>query len=323
MRDAFNRLIDYMRVSVTDRCNLRCKYCMPDDLLFVPHADILRYEEVLRLCGIASTIGVQTIKVTGGEPLLRKGCVGFIRDLKALPGIKHATLTTNGILLEQHVDALAEIGLDGVNISLDSLDAETYLQLTGRDEFLQVWKSLHKAVEAGLRVKINCVPLRGLNEAEIVSIAQLAERYPVDVRFIGLMPAGTSVLFERIPGEEILERLKREYSDLAPDETRHGFGPVSYYSSSRLKGGVGVIDAVNNQFCVKCNRVRLTSEGFLKLCLSHDDGIDLRAMLRGGASDSAIEAAMSSAIFRKPEKHSFGDGVDCHGGIKKMSQIGG
>lgn len=323
MLDALGREIDYMRVSVTDRCNLRCKYCMPCDLPSIPHDSVLRYEEFLRLCGIAAGIGVRNIKVTGGEPLARKGCVAFIRELKRLPGIEHVTLTTNGVLLGPRVAELAEMGLDGVNISLDSLDAETSLRITGSESLPAALRALHGAVDAGLRVKVNFVPLKGWNDSEIVHMARLAEKLPVDVRFIELMPTACGEQFERVPGSEVLELLLREYPDLEPDCSRHGFGPARYYRSERLKGGVGLIDSVSNHFCGACNRVRLTSEGFLKLCLFHGEGLDLRGMLRAGASDAEIREAMAGAVREKPERHFFGGCASANSGIGMMSKIGG
>ncbi len=322
MNDSLGRKIDYLRVSITDRCNLRCRYCMPGDLPFIPHVDILRYEEILRLCALAAKTGIQNVKVTGGEPLARKGCVDFVRALKAVRGIEHVTLTTNGVLLEPVIEELAGIGLDGVNISLDSLDRETYRQLTGRDALDGVWRSVQKAVEAGLRVKINCVAIRRLNDGEIPAIARLAEVRPLDVRFIELMPTGSGERLSGCSGAEILERLRSAYPDLAPDPTRHGFGPARYFRSARLQGAIGLIGAVSDHFCAACNRVRLTSEGFLKPCLCHHDGLDLRGLLRGGADDAEIEAAMERVIYTKPERHRFAD-MDMGDGIGTMSRIGG
>jgi len=296
---------------------------MPEDLPYIPHDRILRFEEILRVCGIAAGIGIRTIKVTGGEPLVRKGCVGFLRDLKALPGVDNVTLTTNAVLLEPHVEALSEMGFGGVNISLDSLDTLTFQRLTGCDDFARVWKSLLKSIEAGLRVKINFVPLRNVNDSEIIRVARLAGEFPIDVRFIELMPATSAGQFVMVTGKEILTLLRNEYPDLNSDETRRGFGPAHYFNSGSLKGSVGIIDAVSNHFCKNCNRVRLTSEGFLKLCLFHDDGLDLRAMLRSGANDADIEKALVDTIHYKPERYSIGDEAGHCAGIKRMSRIGG
>lgn len=320
MRDSFGRNIDYMRVSVTDRCNLRCQYCMPEDLPFIPHDSILRYEEILRVAKIMTGLGVAKFKVTGGEPLVRKGCVNFLKELKSAPGVELVTLTTNGVLLEENLPALANMGLDGVNISLDTLDAGKYARITGKDEFHRVARAIEAAVYSGLRVKINCVPIRGINDGETVSFAQLTERFPLDVRFIELMPTGTNWAFKGIKSGETLAALMEAYPDLTPDNSLRGNGPARYYRSARLKGAIGFIDAISNHFCQSCNRLRLTGEGFLKLCLYHSGGLDLRGMLRSGASDSEIAQAVQEAVKLKPERHCFGDGRD---GIEKMSRIGG
>ena len=320
MRDAHGRVIDYMRVSITDRCNLRCNYCMPHELEPLSHDDILRYEEILRVCQVTAKLGVKTIRVTGGEPLTRRGCVDFIRELKAVPGIAHVSMTTNAVLLEPYIDELAALKLGGLNLSLDSLNPETYKKITGRDAFPQVWRALNKAVDAGLRVKVNCVPIRDQNDHELLPIARLAETMPIDVRFIELMPADGSDKLKGIPGDEILDMLQREYPDMKPDNAKRGFGPARYFKSKSLQGGIGFIDAISNHFCTNCNRLRLTSEGFLKLCLHHGGGLDLRNMLRSGASDADIEHAIAAATLQKPEAHCFGESET---GINKMSQIGG
>ena len=323
MRDAYDRRIDYMRVSITDRCNLRCKYCMPEDIAGISHNDILRYEEILRLCTIFARMGIKNIKVTGGEPLVRRGCVDFIRELKAISGIESITLTTNAVLLEPYVEALAQLKIDGINISLDSLNPEIYQQITGRDELHRALRSLNAAIGAGHHVKVNCVPIKGLNENEILPITRLAERSVAGVRFIELMPSDAGGDYKGVSGNEIIRLLSSEYTDLEPDCTQHGFGPARYFRSSRLKGAIGLIDAVSNHFCSACNRLRLTSEGYLKLCLFNDIGLDLRGMLRSGAGDSDIEEAIASAVYHKPERYPVNSGTNTESGIKKMSQIGG
>ena len=319
MLDWLGREINYMRVSITDRCNLRCVYCMPPEgVPHVSHTQVLRYEEILRVCAIAAGLGIRAIKVTGGEPLVRAGCIDFLRTIKATPGIESLTLTTNGVLLEAFADQLAELKLDSVNISLDSLDANTYMQITRRGSFSEVWRGLGKALSAGLRVKINCLPMRGQNDAEIPAFARLSERIPVDVRFIELMPTAGGESFEGLSGEEVLGRLLEIYHDLAPAAQEEGFGPARYFSSGKMLGRIGIIGAGGGCICSECNRVRLTSEGFLRLCLFHGDGLDLRGMLRAGAPDAEIQAAFEQAVLRKP------GGQACSGAeIKNMSRVGG
>lgn len=324
MLDSLGRDIDYIRISITDRCNLRCRYCMPEEgVQPLSHCDVLRYEELLRLTRAAVRIGVRNVKVTGGEPLARKGCIDFLRELKSLPGIEHVTITTNGVLLESALADLVQMKIDGVNISLDSLSGETYRHITRQDAFPAVWRAIVKAVEAGLRVKVNCVPIAGLNDMEIVDFALLTEDMPIDVRFIEFMPSGVGESLEGISGEEILGRLTEAYPDLIQDTRRRGFGPARYFKSSKMRGSIGIIDALGSCFCPGCNRVRLTSDGFLKLCLFHDKGLDLREMLRSGADDNEIEAAITEAIFRKPERYTLGGITGPDMSIKNMSQIGG
>jgi len=293
---------------------------MPDGIPLISHKDVLRYGEILELCKAAVKVGIKNIKVTGGEPLARKGCIKFLRDLKALPGIEQVTLTTNGVLLEPYIDEMRQIGLNGVNISLDSLNPDTYRQMTGSDCFSTVWQALCKTVKAGLRVKLNCVPISGQNDGEIVAIARLAEQMPIDIRFIEFMPSGAGLGFEGVPGEEIINRIQEAYPDLEGDPKRRGFGPARYFKSPQMQGSVGLIDAIGSCFCPGCNRVRLTSEGFLKLCLFHEDGVDLRELLRSGTDTAAIEAAFENAVRNKPERHCI---IDADGSINNMSRIGG
>ncbi|MCL1802878.1 MAG: GTP 3',8-cyclase MoaA [Eubacteriaceae bacterium] len=323
MLDKYGRNINYLRVSITDRCNLRCKYCMPDELPFIPHGDILRYEEILQICKAAAALGINAIKVTGGEPLARKGCVDFIKDLKALPGIQAVTLTTNGVLLEPYIEELAQAGLDGINISLDTLNPENYKKITGRDEFAKVWSALQQTIKSPLYAKLNFVPIKGINDKEIVPFARLAEELPIHIRFIELMPTSLAGGFSGVPSEEALFAIKSEFKDLAPEGKKLGNGPARYYKSERLLGSIGFIDAISNHFCSECNRLRLTSEGFLKLCLYHNDGIDLRSMLRSGASEDGIRRAIEDAVLRKPEKHDFGNEKSADEGLRRMSRIGG
>lgn len=321
MRDQFGRDIDYMRISITDRCNLRCRYCMPEDLSFIPHEEILRFEEIIRICAIAAHLGIRTLKVTGGEPLVRKGCADLMRELKALPGIEHVTLTTNGVLLKEQLPALAELGVDGINVSLDTLDREAYRRITGRDALPQVLAGLYEAIRLGLKVKLNCVPLAESGLPSLLALAELAMHYPMDVRFIEMMPIGYGADFVPLEQGRVEQAVLEAWPDLTPTEERRGFGPARYYVSPGFKGAVGFIDAVSHSFCGDCNRVRLTSEGFLKLCLCHGDGLDLRALLRGGSDDEEIQTAMSAAIVGKPARHSFGERRADE--ARNMSQIGG
>ena len=323
MIDRFGREIDYMRVSVTDRCDLRCKYCMPQGIVCERHEDILRYEEILRICGAAVQLGIGKFKITGGEPLVRKGCADLIARLKQMPGVEQVTLTTNGLLLGQALDGLCAAGLDAVNISLDSLDADRFREITGCGSFVpdDYLPLLERCVAKGLRTKINTVLLRE-NEEDVVPLAEIAKRLPVDVRFIELMPIGYGSGMERADPDRALARLQERWPDLRPTREKRGNGPAHYYRSAALQGCIGFVDAVSHRFCASCNRVRLTSDGKLKPCLCFDSSLDLRALLREGCTDEELLAALRSAIFEKPRAHCF----DAPGQISErraMSQIGG
>lgn len=321
MRDQFGREIDYMRLSITDRCNLRCTYCMPGGVQAAGREEILSYEEFLRAAQAAVALGITRFKVTGGEPLVRKGAAGFIARLKALPGVAAVTLTTNGVLLAPLAAQLAAAGIDGVNISLDAADRESYRAIAGFDALEDVLAGLEACLAAGIRTKLNCVLLAG-SEGRIVSLARLAQDHPVDVRFIEVMPIGAGDAAAGVPQARARALLAREWPDLHPVDERRGFGPARYEASAALKGRIGWIDAVSHGFCAGCNRVRLTSTGLLKPCLCYGEGLDVHALLRSGASPEALSRAMAAAVFQKPRAHCFGReaGISEH---HLMGQIGG
>lgn len=323
MIDQFGRNIDYLRVSVTDRCNLRCRYCMPNGVSCEAHADILRYEEILRICRAAVALGITRFKITGGEPLVRKGCVDFIAELKRTPGVEQVTMTTNGLLLGEQLDALCEAGLDGVNISLDTLDAARFRDITGSaafspEDFLPL---LERCCGKGLRTKINTVLLRE-NRDEAVAMAMLAQRLPVDVRFIELMPIGYGGAMERVSPDEVLAALQKQWPDLHPTAEKRGNGPAHYYTGADLLGCIGFIDAVSHRFCAACNRVRLTSTGQLKPCLCFDSTLDLRSLLRAGCTEEELSEALRRAVYEKPRAHRFDEPREISE-RRTMSQIGG
>lgn len=324
MLDQYGRNIDYMRISITDRCNLRCRYCMPEGVTSPEsHDDILRYEEILRICRAAASLGITKFKITGGEPLVRKGCPDLIAQLKAMPETEQVTLTTNGLLLRPKLDALCAAGLDAVNISLDTLDPEKFCAITGWPDFSaeELRALLANCCTRGLRTKLNAVLLEE-NRDEAGEIAALAAEFPVDLRFIELMPIGFGGSMTRVSPDDVLEQLKARWPDLHPTDEKRGNGPAHYYASAALQGRIGFIDAVSHAFCSGCNRVRLTSTGQLKPCLSFDSTLDLRALLRGGCTDEELKAALEQAIYRKPRAHSFErrEEMTEH---RTMSQIGG
>jgi cyclic pyranopterin phosphate synthase len=322
MKDPFGRNIEYMRISITDRCNLRCKYCMPEDLPEIPHEAILRYEEILRICSVSTRLGVSNFRVTGGEPLVRLGCMDFLRSLKGLPGVGQVMITTNGVLLESHVPELKEIGVDGVNVSLDTLDRDVFRALTGADALARVISGMEAALAAGLRVKLNCVAMRGVNDHDFLPIAALAARYPVDVRFIESMPIGAGSGYIPAPEDALIQAIREEYPGLAENHERRGFGPARYYMHESLQGNIGFISAISHGFCETCNRIRLTSDGFLKTCLYYSESADLKQILRHGGSDDALGEAIRAAVEKKQEKHLFRLEAQA-AERRKMSQIGG
>lgn len=321
MKDRYGRSIDYLRISLTDRCNLRCRYCMPDGVEFLSHSEILRYEEILQVARAAIDLGICKFKVTGGEPLVRRGTADFIRQLKALPGCDQVTLTTNGVLLEPLAHSLAEAGLDAVNVSIDALDPARYAAITGQDVLDKVLQGVQAALAAGLRTKLNCVLLAGA-QSEVVPLAELAARWPVDVRFIELMPIGEGSEGGGLSPEKARALLLERWPDLHPVNERRGNGPAHYEASADLQGRIGWIDAVSHRFCDQCNRLRLTSTGQLKPCLCYDTSVDLRALLRGGAGKTALCQAIAQAVEQKPAHHCFdkSEEITEH---RRMAQIGG
>ena len=323
MRDALGREINYMRLSVTDRCNLRCRYCMPPE--GVPpaaHGDILRYEELLRVAQVAVSLGIDRFKVTGGEPLVRRGIADFIRDLRALPGVKQVTLTTNGLLLPPLLDSLLAAGLDAVNISLDTRDNAQYQAVTRSGHTADEVLAAVRLCAGRLPTKVNAVLLPE-TAAQLVPLARLAQELPVDVRFIERMPLGLTDIGTAEPAHmEMLACLRAAFPGLAPVGERRGNGPARYFSAPGLRGCLGLIEAVSHSFCADCNRVRLTSTGRLKPCLCYADGVDLKPLLRGGADGAALRAAIEQAARLKPAAHCFArrQAVTEH---NSMNQIGG
>ena len=311
MFDRYQRDIHYLRLSVTDLCNLRCRYCMPDGVEKLEREAVLTYEEFLRLAALFARCGIDTVRVTGGEPLVRKNVAQLVAGLKETPGIRRVTLTTNAVLLAEQLPALLDAGLDSVNISLDTLRPEVFRQITARDDFAAVQAGLQAALESGLPVKLNCVPQAGVNEGELEALAALAKDNAMQVRFIEMMPIGYGAAMPCISGPELRARFARRWPELAPlspaQEHALGDGPAVYYTVPGWQGSIGFIAAVHGKFCASCNRVRLTSQGFLRPCLASETGCDLRALLRSGADDAQLLAAIRETIWAKPREHHFND----------------
>ena len=323
MRDALGREISYMRLSVTDRCNLRCRYCMPaEGVPATAHTDILRYEELLRVAQAAVSLGIDRFKVTGGEPLVRRGIVDFIRSLKALPGVRQVTLTTNGLLLPPLLDGLLDAGLDAVNISLDTRDNAQYQAITRSGHTADEVLHAVRLCAGRLPTNVNAV-LLSETAAQLVPLARLAEELPVDVRFIERMPVGAANdSAAQSLHTETIDLLRAVWPDLHPVSEPRGNGPARYYASAKLHGCIGLIEAVSHAFCASCNRVRLTSTGCLKPCLCYEQGTDLGPLLRGGADDAALRDAIEQAVQGKPAAHCFSE-QQAATERKSMNQIGG
>lgn len=335
MRDSFGRTIDYMRISIIDRCNLRCRYCMPDGVEKAPRREILSLEEIEAIVISAADLGIRHIKITGGEPLLRRDCCQLIRRLKMVPGIEKVTITTNGILLPRYLENLMLAEVDGINISLDTMDRDLYQNITGIDGLERVLKVIEQASKLPVPVKINAVSLdfeqmvkemgKPSNQSGWRNVAELARTYAVDVRFIEMMPIGYGRNFCTLNHEKLLEEMKNVYPLMEEDDRIHGFGPAVYYRIPGFMGSIGLISAIHGKFCGDCNRIRLTSRGYLKACLCYEDGADLREILRGGqeqerhyhwslkdnpekeAVQERLRAAISQVILYKPRAHCFED----------------
>lgn len=324
MTDSFGRTINYLRLSVTDRCNLRCVYCMPPQgVTWIPHEDILSFEEILRLVRVMAGLGITKIKVTGGEALTRRAVVDLIRQLKLIPDIQQVTLTSNGVLLAEHLDSLIAAGLNGLNISLNTLNAETFSRIAGAAGFERIVSLIARIKSLPFPVKINCVPIRGFNDNEITAIAGLAKDKAAAVRFIELMPLGCAGNFELLTQNEIFAEIEKAFGALAPSASSLGNGPAVYYSPEGWTGKIGFISPMSHNFCGQCNRIRLSAAGLLMPCLSVNTGLDARTMLRSAnnpASDDELANAIKALMLQKPRCHLFSETKQAD---KEMFRIGG
>ena len=325
-RDDFGRAINYLRVSVTDRCNLRCVYCMPaEGIKKRPHGDILRYEELALVVRAAADLGISKVRLTGGEPLTRLGLASFVGMVASTPGIDDLALTTNGTLLARHATALKEAGLQRVNVSLDTLQPDRFQMLTRRGHLGDTLAGLDAARRAGLDpVKINMVVVRGLNDDEIGDFARKTQSDGWHVRFIELMPIGGSAEWagDGVVGlTEVRARVEAALGPLKPVRGPTGNGPARYYRQPTAQGTVGFISARSEHFCSTCNRLRLTADGRLRPCLMSSHEIDLRSRLRAGADQDEIRLLIADAIQHKPERHHLDEALAPRD--RTMAEIGG
>jgi cyclic pyranopterin phosphate synthase len=323
--DACNRRLSYLRISVTDRCNLTCAYCLPsEDIPRLAHADILRYEEILRIVRVGARLGISKVRVTGGEPLVRKGVYGFLSELSRIAGIQDLSLTTNGVLLKENIMSIKSAGVTRINVSLDTLKPERYRDITGRDAFSHVWEGIRAAEALGFNpIKLNVVALSGVNDDELVDLAQLSLRFPFHVRFIEFMPIGQSRMGARPPllAAEIQRRIS-VLGTLVPVPRTEMDGPAQRYRFEGGQGEIGFIPAISHQFCSRCNRLRLTASGQLRPCLLSDRQEDLKGPLRAGCSDEDLAEIFFEATRHKPSDHNLAVGEPAHV-CCQMRSIGG
>jgi len=323
--DSHNRHINYLRISITDRCNLNCTYCVPKSQLpKLTHHEILSYEEILRLIRIFRDLGISKIRVTGGEPLVRKGVFPFLKQINKIQGIEDLALTTNGLFLHDNLSELKSSGIKRLNISLDSLNPKTFYKITGHDSFARVWESILKAEQMGFSpIKLNAVALRDINDHELVELAKLSFSHLFHIRFIEYMPIGNYALKTNKPllTPEIKKRIE-SLGKLIPVEKKNFDGPARRYRFKGAIGEIGFISPLSHHFCSMCNRLRLTASGFLRICLLADNQTDLKTPLRSGFSDQQLAEIILEAIRSKPMSHNL-NGKQPKPVLSQMSSIGG
>lgn len=326
MVDAYGRRINYLRISVTDRCNLRCRYCMPEEgIQSLRHGQILSLEDLARLAQIGARVGIRKVRLTGGEPLVRRNITGLISFIANIPEIDDIAITTNGLLFSAMAEDLKKAGLKRVNFSMDTLVEDRFAHITRRGGLAKVHEAVFKALDLNMHpVKINVVLIRGFNDDEILNFARLAYDYPLHIRFIEFMPVGDLLFWKperMISSEETRTVLQRDYR-LIPEKIVEGNGPARYYQMEGGAGSLGFISPMSHHFCPECNRIRLTADGKLRGCLYDKQEVDLKQALARGASDAELEELFLTAIKRKPARHDMttGWGED---NSRKMYQIGG
>ena len=296
--DNHGRAITYLRLAITDRCNLRCRYCRPaSGVPFLPHGEILSLEEMERLVRVVAGLGVRKLRLTGGEPFSRRGCVDFMARVRRIDGIESLYITTNGVKTARFLDELVRIGVDGINLSLDTLDAKRFWRITRRDYLDSVLATLYGALERGLAVKVNSVVLADTTDDEIRALAALAERHPLTVRFIEPMPFSAGGSASPRP-QDLLGRLAAIFGDLEPVQTPAS-ATARVFTRDGMKGALGVISGFSRQFCAACNKIRITPAGMLKTCLYDNGVLDLKGLLRRGADDQEVARALTACVGRR------------------------
>ncbi len=321
--DSHNRKIDYLRLAITDRCNLRCRYCRPEKgIPFIPHSEILSLEELERIVRITCEMGISKIRVTGGEPFSRKGCLFFLKRLKRVKGVKHLHITTNGVKTFRYLDELAEIGIDGINLSLDTLDQKTFLEITRRDYLDSVLQTLHAAIALKIPLKINSVVLENTTNAEILRLSELAKIFPITLRFIERMPFSGTQRNETIKNDDLTKRLKQIFPLL--QETKINKPTTArIFTLTDFKGKLGLIQGHSRFFCKSCNKLRITPAGILKTCLYDNGVLDLKQMLRSDADDLEIKTAILVCVNKRFQNGHEAEKSSSRITEPSMAEIGG
>lgn len=321
MTDQFNRIIDYARISITDKCNFRCAYCKPNGNL--ESQDAMNDEEILQLCSALTKLGIRYLKITGGEPLVRPNIINLLRQMKQIEGIEQVTITTNGSMLESYLEELAAMKIDGINISMDAVEDDLFRNITGNGDVSPIIRSLKRSQQLEIKnVKINCVLIKDVNETEYTKLIELVKAYDISIKFIEMMPIGTGKSFSVYSLRDLKNQIEQKFGTLELVKGKYGNGPAQYYRLNGFKGKIGFIGAITHKFCDQCNRIRITSDGFLKTCLYYHTGVDLKPYFTKTELVEVIEKAM----IEKQESHHFDDTDFCSVEQledKLMSQIGG
>jgi cyclic pyranopterin phosphate synthase len=322
------RTINYLRISITDRCNFRCRYCVPcKPFQEIGHPQIARYEEILKLVRLACELGITKVRITGGEPFVRKGIFDFLNKLTDIKQLRDISITTNGALLtEKKIQTLLDSGIRRLNFSLDTLQPDRFKFITGRNQFQPVWEAILAAYDAGIDpVKINTVILKGINDDEVNQIARLTLDYPFHIRFIEYMPMGKAALAaeDQILADQIRQKIESELGRLTPVKPEPNDGPAKKYRLKGAKGVIGFITPISSHFCSECNRLRLTSRGTLRPCLLNNYEQDILGPLRKNASDETLKAIIQSALKNKPKTHELAKRTARDIPISHMTSIGG
>lgn len=323
--DRFGRIINYLRISLTDKCNLRCVYCMPEDMIFRPKHELMQDDELLTLVRVFADLGFHKYRLTGGEPTVRQNVVDIVRGIAQTPGVVDISMTTNGILLDKLAQPLKDAGLQRVNVSIDTIDPERFHKITRWGSIDDIWRGIEAAERAGLTpIKFNAVVVRGFNERDVTDLAKLTLDHEWQVRFIEMMPFGDVATFARsqiVTDEEIRERIEADFMPLELLDDGRLDGEARLYRFPGAKGTVGFISSVTQPFCASCNRARLTADGLLRLCLLRDKEVDLLTPLRAGATEADLKAIILDGIWHKPWGHGLANEVIPVNRV--MSQIGG